>query len=165
MVPSGREDFIAFDDPLGTRRPVTGDTTPAAEDGSVLPVPEVAWTPTFSPEIHPETWVAFARLSQGVEMLSSEPLDPDDRRWLATWLSHHELRDPDGTASYVYLGLGAGWREQPPGGSRTPRGGTGVGSGIGFAEPPGAEPAHIAEIVRLACELLGDPGRDGEQDG
>lgn len=129
------------------------------------PVPEVAWTPTFPPEIRPETWIAFVHVGQGVEMLSAAPLDPDDRRWLATWLSQHEVREPDRTASYVYLGLGVDWREQPPDGSRTPRGGTGLGSGIDFGEPPGAEPAHIAEIVRLARELLGDPNRHGEQDG
>lgn len=131
----------------------------------MTPFPEAAWTPTFPPETCPETWVAFVHVGQGVEMLSAAPLDADDRRWLATWLSHHDLRDPDGTASYVYLGLGVDWQEQPPDGSRTPRGVTGVGSGIDFGEPPGAEPARFAEIVRLACELLEDPGRHGEQDG
>ena len=39
------------------------------------------------------------------------------------------------------------------------------GRGIDFGEPAGAEPAHIAEIVRLACEPLQDLSRDGEQDG
>jgi hypothetical protein len=144
---------------------VTSVTTSAAENDPVMSSPEVAWTPTFPPETRPETWVAFVRVRHGVEMLSAPPLDPDDRRWLATWLSHHELRDPDGTASYVYLGLGAGWREQAPDGSRTPRGGPGVGWGIDFAEPPGAEPAPVAEIVRLARELLEEPSRHGEQDG
>lgn len=76
--------------------------TSAEENGAMRASPEAAWTQTFAPESRPVAWVVFVRWLR-VEMLSSPPLDPDDRRWLATWLSHHELRDPDATASYVYL--------------------------------------------------------------
>lgn len=116
--------------------------------------PTGKWRPVF-PDPGPAHWIAFVAINDGLLLLSDAELDSRGRAWLSRWLSAHLPREPDVEASYVYLGLGSEWSKFSPDGLVSSSGVTGIGSGVGFGEPPGASPSRVSAIVRQAIvELL-----------
>lgn len=117
--------------------------------------PEDEWKPVF-PEPAPEHWLAlvfYADETTGV--LSDLTLSASDRAWLSTWLSSHSPRDPEGEASYVFLGIGSpDFVSQPADGMKNPKAITGTGSGMEVAEPPGATASTIGRIYQVASATL-----------
>lgn len=104
-----------------------------------------SWQPTF-PDPSPRHWVCFTALAEGVDIVSDEPLKPDERAWLRRWLESHEPREADVEASYVYLGLATAWAAGAADGKVSPESVIGVGSGSDFGEPPGATLSTVGEI-------------------
>lgn len=115
---------------------------------------EDEWSPVF-PDPQPAHWVGLVATIERVAVLSDVDLEDRHRKWLAEWLSRHDVSTPSLGASYVYLGLAECWFRTPPDGIVSPMGVRGVGSGEVFGEPPGAIPSSVGDIVRLAIEALG----------
>ena len=115
--------------------------------------PAGSWKPAF-PDPSPAHWVALISRPGRCEVVADHPLSRDESGQLARWLSRHAPREPDAQASYVYLGLAPGWLPLAPDGQTSAGGVTGVGSGIGFGEPDGADASTVARICDLAIKVL-----------
>jgi hypothetical protein len=112
------------------------------------------WRPVF-PGSPPPAWVALVARSDGrVDVLSSPPLAKGGRAWLAEWLRNYEPRQPEASASYVYLALGGPKPSASPNGRTTEDGVRGVGSGETFGEPPNASDSTVASIISGAITEL-----------
>lgn len=111
------------------------------------------WKPVF-PEPQPAHWLALVNTSDHVRVVSDVTLSGIERDWLAGWLSHYGVAEPDVPATYVYLGLSADWMESSPDGRTSPFGVTGVGSGEGFGEPPGSVSSTTGDIIEQSIEAL-----------
>ncbi len=113
------------------------------------------WRPVF-PEGMPPAWVALvARSDDSVDLLSSTSLSEGSRAWLADWLRHYAPRQPEASASYVYLALAGTWQSAAPDGRTAEDGVRGVGSGETFAEPPNASSSTVGRIISGAIVELG----------
>lgn len=111
------------------------------------------WEPVF-PEPQPAHWVALVNTTTGVHVVADVTLQHEEREWLACWLSNYGVADPGLSASYLYLGLAVAWSGGSPDGRTWPLGVTGIGSGEGFGEPPGAVSSVIGDIVAQSVEVL-----------
>jgi hypothetical protein len=116
-----------------------------------------SWRPTF-PEPAPAHWVCFVGTGDSVRVASDTPLGSVEREWLGQWLSAHQPREAEVEASYVYLGLARDWRSQKPDGQESDDAVVGVGSGIGFGEPPDASESTIGDLWQMSIVEL---QRDG----
>ena len=112
------------------------------------------WQPVF-PDGMPPAWVALvARSDDSVDIMSNAPLPAHTRAWLADWLRRYAPRQPEASASYVYLALGGLKPSAPPDGQIAGAGVRGVGSGEDFGEPPNASGSTVSRIISGAIEEL-----------
>ncbi len=111
------------------------------------------WHPVF-PEPAPAHWVALVEEREGVAAYSDLELSAEECNWLAVWLSRYRIPEPEAEASYVYLGLAAGWSSGAADGHVSARAVTGVGSGEGFGAPPQARTSTVAGILCAAAQRL-----------
>jgi hypothetical protein len=112
------------------------------------------WHPVF-PGTPPPAWVALvARSDDSVDVLSSTPLAEGTREWLADWLRRYTSRQPEVSASYVYLAMGGPEPSVAPDGRTTDDGVRGVGSGETFGEPPNASNSTVGRIISGAITEL-----------
>jgi hypothetical protein len=114
---------------------------------------ENEWKPVF-PDPPPPHWVAFVNSLKGIIGLSDVDLDRRELVWLAAWLSHYSVREPDATVTYVYLGLAEGWADGIPDGTISPMGVSGAGSGKDFGDSRKGLPSSVGEIFGRALSEL-----------
>lgn len=117
--------------------------------------PMGSWRPKF-PDPSARHWICFSALGDGVEVISDQPIGPDERAWLRRWLESHTPGEAEVEASYVYLGLAPAWSAHVPDGQVSSDAVIGVGSGSDFGEPPGAVSSTVGVIWGSAIEVLQD---------
>jgi hypothetical protein len=104
----------------------------------------------------PPAWVSLIARSDGsVDVISNASLPARTRTWLADWLRRYAPREPEASASYVYLALAGLEPSAPPDGQTAEDGVCGVGSGEAFGEPPHASCSTVAKIIDGAIKELG----------